>query len=426
MSETNEEYSDYRPEHGNHQNSRNDSILYKSNIQYDSLAGNAFSNSKTPMTTIITDPALLVGNSLKLSGYIKLLKTAALVGAVKFHGSAYSLIKSLQIYYGGTPFVNLTQYVKYLAQFRRNITKSHTEYEQSSLTGLEGQDLNATPGARYNFELDLDIFGLVKKFMPTSDLAKMEIKIVFESELGELFNCAVNTAGQTVTGYELSDCYINADTITYKGSIHQKIMNEFRSAKGVEMASHSFQCSSQDLVANTLSHNLRASANFMNLTNGYVIPIPQTVVTNASGCSPVDIVATASYANKDYPSNEIIKLGNNGRPVQPGSFVGATKKLTHYNGVLSNASATSKHTNVAAQLTKLYKTDDYQCTSGSWVKGLLNDERILNNGENTNPANGLVLVSFNTASNQAGKSALVVFEYTSVIKVSQGQIMLIE
>ena len=425
-----ESYDTYRPKHASHKNSRIDSIVRKQNVQYDSLAGQSFSNTKTPMNTIIQDQDMLITDSLKLSGRFQLLAETDFTGDVKFRGSAYSLIRSLQIYYGGQAFVNITEHGAQIVQNNRTIKLSQTEYAQSSLTCLEDVDLNVD--GDIDFECDLNVYGLIKRFLPTGDLAKIEIKIQFENDLAKVFYSPDGADGK-VTGFQINDCHITADTLTYDANVYERVMNAFRSSQGVEIPSHSYQATTQNFVQGMTTHNLSATATYTNLISAWVLPVPQDIVADATtGVSTSDTISKVSYRNKDYPREFIMKLGNSGQSVNQNGTQGCTKKMNHYNGVLKTALYTHKHDNVGWKLSNLYKSNDYQAAAGCWLKGLDNHENILNSGVNTYPANGLVKIQFKTASDQAPaaaadkKAALVIFEYTSVLKVAQGQIMLVE
>ena len=428
MDET-EQYMDYLPSHAQNSNKSNDSIAFRSNIQYDSLAGNSFSNTKNSMNFSITDDTMLVTDSLKLSSKFNLVVAGggAMVGDCKFNGSAYSLIKSIQVFWGGQCMVNITQNGQYITQNNVVMHLSQTEYAQHSLTALEDVELTTT--GDQDFELNLDVYGLIKKFLPTG-LANFDVKITLESDLAKVFNLLENPASSVVTGYELKDCYLNGDTITYENDMHAKIMNKFRSEAGVEIPSFSY-ASTLINFSSSNTQNINVTGTYTNLVNAWLLPVPQDVTANDNGVSSVDTVSTLNYKGNKYPTDLLIKLGNNGHPVNQNSNSFCSKKMQHYNACLRTALGTEKMKDVGWKLSELYKTDGWQASAGSWLRGLDQDVTILNSGVDTYGANGLVKFSFKTGEDQtaggaAARAALIIFQYTTILKVSAGQIMLVE
>jgi len=429
MDET-EQYMDYMPSHAQNSNKSNDSIVFRTNTQYDSLAGNSFSNTKNSMNFSITDDTMLVTDSLKLSSKIKLVIAGGgnMVGVCKFNGSAYSLIKSIQVYWGGQPIVNITQNGQYITQNNVVLSMSQTEYSQHSLTALEGVAL--TTVGDQDFELNLDVYGLIKKFLPTG-LANFDVKITLESDLAKVFNLPEAGASSVVTGYELADCYLNGDSIMYESDMHKKIMNKFRSEAGVEIPSFSYASTLINFTPGNNSHNINVTGTYTNLVNAWMLPVPQDVTANDNGVSSVDTVSTLNYKGNKYPTDLLIRLGNNGQPVNQNSYSFCSKKMQHYNSCLRTALGTDKMKDVGWKLSELYKTNGWQASAGSWLRGLDQDVAILNSGVDTYGANGLVKFSFKTSTDQTtgaaeARAALIIFQYTTILKVSAGQIMLVE
>jgi len=426
--ETIQEYDNYKASHSNHKNSKIRSIVSRQNIQYDSLGGSSFSNTKVPMTTIIQDKDFLVYDNLKLTGRFKLNKSATLVDPVYFNGNAFSLIDSLQIYVGGQVDVNITQYFQHIVTHLAKLKLSQTEYSQYELTTLAGKDINSQN--IWDFELPLGILGLAKKFLPTADLMKIEIKIQFQKDLARVFNSSA-AAGQ-VTGYELENVHITSDTITYDANVAERTMNAFRSAGGVQIPSHSYSASSHNFLQGTKTHSFTPSATYTNLVNVWCVPTLQDVIAEANGCSATDYVENKTYLNKDYPEDFLIRLGNSGNPANQYGAVGCSNKMGFYNGVLKTVSSGESRDNVAWKLTQQYDTNDYQVVSGSWLRAMTNSPSILNSGVNTYPANGQLSIKFKTANYQAPSAStekralLVINEFTSVLKIAQGQVMLME
>lgn len=422
-------YFRYNPKKANYDNTKIDSIVRRNNVQYDSTSGNSFSNKSTFFTTIIQDRDFIVGDSLKLVGNIKLTKNGALVDPVKFNGSAHSLLKSIQISLGGQMFVNLTESIGQIAQFRRNTSLSQTEYAQSKLTCLEDVNLNPAVAKAFDFEISLDIYGLIKKIMGTADVAKLEVKIQFDSNLANVFNCAYATGTGSLTGYELDNVHLNSETITYTPTVAESTLELMRSQRGVEMPAHSYQASTYNLLDST-NQQINATATYTNLTSAWVLPVPLDIVTNDSGCAESDHVSTLTYIDKNYPKELYIKVGSNGAFVNMNGSSGVSNKMQHFRSVLKTVDGSKKADNVAWKLSNLYETDDYQVVAGSWLKGLSNSASILDSGMNTYADNGLVKIKFKTDVTQAPaggvkKAALCIFEYTSILKISQGQIEMI-
>jgi len=427
MDET-EQYTAYRPSHAKSRNKQNDSIIKRSNIQYDSLAGNTFSNTKNSMNFIITDDTMLVADSLKLTSKIKLLGSGDLSGNFYLNGSCHSLVKAVQVYWGGQPIVNITQNAANIAHNNAIVNLSETEFSQFSMSSLVGVPITKNDGL--DFELDFNLYGMIKRFLPTG-LANFDIKITLESNLAKVFNCKAAECAGTVTGYQLDDCYLNGDSVRYSSDVYEDILDDFRSETGVEIPSFSYSATLINMAPGNSSHNLSVTAQRTNLISTTMFPVIENISKNARDVSEVDTVSYATWKGGAYPDNLHIQLGSDGHPVNFNSYRGCSKKMQHYSSVLNTALGTDKMRNVGSELTNLYALNLWQATSGSWLRGLDNDVSILNSGTDTYGANGLIKYSFNTtepqtASDGTGRAALIMLQYTTKLKVSAGQIMLIE
>ena len=425
MEET-DNYDSYRATHANHTNTKIRSIVSRSNQQYDSLAGTSFSNTKLPMTTIIQDREFLVYDNIKLTGKFKLITNGtAIANNITFNGSAFSLIDSLQIIVGGQVDVNLTQYFQYIVHLLAKLKLNYTEYKQFELTTLAGVSL--VNGDELDFELPIgSVLGLAKKFLPTADLMKIEIKIQFQKNLPEVFNVAESEDDGVITGYALEEVHITGDNILYDANISERILNTFRSAQGVQIPSHSYGASTQNFLQGSLTHHFTPTATYTNLVNTWCLPVPQSITPNAVGVSETDYVSVSKYNGGGYPQDFILRLGNGGSPVNQNGIVGCSNKMSFYNGVLKTVASNENRDNVGWKLTEQYNANSYQIVSGSWLKSMSNSPSILNSGINTYLNSGQLSIRFKTAEEQNTKALLFVNEFTSVLKIAQGQVALME
>ena len=393
----------------------NNMVLSKENREMTALSGKSgFGNAKNDFECDIQSSDVLDGSTLQLRGLLTV--NSAEAGTVNLSGlGAYSLIPQITIEYNGQPILNLTQDADHIAYINSTLHDDDTQLAIHQLTALAGKNLNTNTA--YSFALDLSQYGsALKYFLVTGSVARMKVRIRFQTDLPRCFN----TATQDITGYELNDLRLTGDFMTFQAKAYDAIVRQLQGANGIKMATHSFVPSRDVLQAGALNHRIQGSYQYRNLVSVFYVPVPTTYAVGAHNVADEDYIANATYTGDEYPKNQRIRLAGMNYVNQNGSS-GVSNKMEHFMGVYKASLRTPTETAIASKLTEAFSDDTFQISGASFVRGNDNLVEIRNSGTNAYSARGILETEFDTTVAQDNKTLLTVGVITTVLDIKNGQ-----
>ena len=399
-------------------------ILSRTNRDFTITSGpSGYGTAKSELECEISSKDLIDYSTLQLRGRIKVLGDDV---KPMFCGSAYSLLKNLNIECNGTNINNINQDAGHVAQAFRTLKSTLSEYENDAVLALEDVEINNTDAGSLSFAINLNKYqGALKYFFLTAPVCTLKIRIGFETDLAKVFYKPVSdpVSALAITGYQVDDCRINSDVIKPSPEAFEHLLNNLRSESGVTMFSHNV-APRREVLTNTLNHSIRNVFQYRNLVSMYYLPVPTSIPAaskHQGGINKVDIIGVAQYAGGAFPKDFRVSMGGSGY-VNQNAEKGCNNKMDFLSGTLKALKSNPDDGGEGYYVCQGYKNNSYQIIGVSFVRGNEDEVIMAKSGINSFLSRGNLETDFACAALQPNTSLLCLGVYTNTVEFKKGQI----